>query len=63
MSTAIALAGPTEAERVMDLMARYHADAALPYDDAHRAQVTGPLLDGSPLGAVWLIGPKSSPLG
>ncbi|WP_386681470.1 GNAT family N-acetyltransferase [Loktanella sp. R86503] len=63
MSTAIALAGPGDADKVMDLMARYHADAGLPHDDTHRAQVTRPLLDGSPLGAVWLIGPKSSPLG
>ena len=47
----------------MDLMTRYHDEAALPYDDTHRAAVAGPLLDGSPLGAVWLIGPKSSPLG
>ncbi|SEM43483.1 Protein N-acetyltransferase, RimJ/RimL family [Loktanella fryxellensis] len=63
MSTAIALATPADADRLMDLMARYHAEAGLTHDDAHRAAVLGPLLDGSPLGAVWLIGPKSSPLG
>ena len=63
MSTAIALAAAPDADRVIDLMARYHAEAALPYDDIHRATVAGPLLDGSPLGAIWLIGPKSSPLG
>ncbi|MCF7700350.1 GNAT family N-acetyltransferase [Loktanella sp. M215] len=63
MSTGIALAGPGDADSVLDLMARYHTDAGLPHDDTHRATVVGPLLDGSPLGAVWLIGPKSSPLG
>ena len=63
MSTAIALATAADADRVMDLLTRYHAEADLPFDDAHRAAVAGPLLEGSPLGAVWLIGPKSSPLG
>ncbi len=63
MSTGIALAGPADTDRVLDLMMRYHTDANLTYDDAHRAAVACPLLDGSPLGAIWLIGPKSSPLG
>ena len=63
MSTAITLAAAPDADRVVTLMARYHEEAALPYDDPHRANVAGPLLDGSPLGAIWLIGPKSSPLG
>ena len=63
MSTAIALATAEDADRVMDLLTRHHTEVGLPYDDTHRAAVAGPLLDGSPLGAVWLIGPKSSPLG
>ena len=63
MSTAIALATGADADKVMDLMTRYHDEAALPHDATHRAAVAGPLLDGSPLGAIWLIGPKSSPLG
>ncbi|SEQ17751.1 Acetyltransferase (GNAT) family protein [Loktanella sp. DSM 29012] len=63
MSTAITLAGPDMADRVLALMARYHEESGLPFDDAHRAMVAGPLLDGSPLGAIWLIGPARAPLG
>lgn len=63
MSTAINLARPTDDDRLLSLMARYHEERGLDYDDLHRAQVTAPLLEGSPLGAVWLIGPARSPLG
>ncbi|MBS1303570.1 GNAT family N-acetyltransferase [Loktanella sp. SALINAS62] len=63
MSTAITLAAAADAERVLALMARYHEEAQLPHDDTHRATVAGPLLDGSPLGAIWLIGPSRAPLG
>ena len=63
MTTAITLAGPEALAQVTGLMARYHAEAALPHDDAHRVAVVAPLLEGSPLGAVWLIGPAKAPLG
>ena len=63
MSTAINLAGPADDNRLLSLMGRYHEEIGLPYDDAHRAAVTAPLLEGSPLGAVWLIGPARAPLG
>ena len=63
MSSAIHLAGPDDLTRVTALMARYHSEAELEHDDAHRALVTSPLLDGSPLGAIWLIGPARAPLG
>ena len=63
MSTAINLAGPADDDRLLSLMGRYHEEVGLPYDDAHRAAVTAPLLEGSPLGAVWLIGPARAPLG
>lgn len=63
MSTAINLGGPEDDERLLSLMARYHEERGLDYDDNHRAKVAAPLLDGSPLGAVWLIGPQRAPLG
>jgi len=63
MTTAINLGGPQDAPRALDLMKRYHEEAELDYDDAHRAAVATPLLDGSPLGAIWLIGPMRAPLG
>lgn len=63
MTTAINLAGPADDDRLLSLMSRYHAECGLPYDDDHRAAVSAPLLQGSPLGAVWLIGPARAPLG
>lgn len=63
MSTAITLAGPADRDRVMALMAQFHTERGLPHDDVHRARAVDPLLDGSPLGAVWLIGPGRAPLG
>lgn len=63
MTTAINLGGREDAPRALDLMQRYHDEAGLPYDDDHRAAVVQPLLDGSPLGAIWLIGPTRAPLG
>lgn len=63
MTSAISLAGPEDLDRVLGLVARYHEEAALPHDDAHRQQVAEPLLHGSPLGAIWLIGPSRAPLG
>ena len=63
MTTAIHLAGPSDLAKVTSLMARYHEEAGLPYDDAHRDAAVSPLLDGSPLGAVWLVGPARAPLG
>lgn len=63
MTTAIHLAGPDDAANLQALMQRSHAERALPHDDAHRDSVTAPLLAGSPLGAVWLIGPARAPLG
>lgn len=63
MTTAINLAGPADDKRLLSLMGRYHEEAGLAYDDEHRTIVAAPLLEGSPLGAVWLIGPARAPLG
>ncbi|MCO4841451.1 MAG: GNAT family N-acetyltransferase [Yoonia sp.] len=63
MTTAINLGGPADDERLLSLMGRYHEELGLDYDDVHRAKVAAPLLEGSPLGAVWLIGPQRAPLG
>lgn len=63
MTTAIHLAGPDDGARVQALMQRNHEERGLPHDDAHRENVVAPLLEGSPLGAVWLIGPARAPLG
>ena len=63
MSTSITLAGAEDLDRVLSLMERYHDEAGLPFDEAHRQAVAGPLVTGSPLGGIWLIGPRRAPLG
>ena len=63
MTAALTLACANDAEKLLDLMGRYHAEAELTYDDDHRALAVVPLLGDSPLGAVWLVGPARAPLG
>lgn len=63
MSTSIHLAGPDDATRLLPLMAAFHAERGLEIDDTHRADALAPLLDGSPLGAVWLFGLAKAPTG
>lgn len=63
MTSAVTLAGPEDADRILSLMARYHAEARLDRDDAHREATALPLLEGGPLGALWVIGPRRAPLG
>lgn len=63
MSAAVNLATPDSADLCLALMEKHHTEQGLAYDDAHRAAITGPLLDGNPLGAIWLIGPARAPLG
>lgn len=63
MTTAISLANMADLDRVVGLMERFHEERGLPFDDAHRRRAAEPLLEGSPLGAIWLIGPTRAPLG
>lgn len=63
MSTALHLAGPDDLVRVSRLVAAFHSHRGIVQDDATRSGAILPLLQGSPYGAIWLIGPKSAPLG
>ena len=63
MSAALHLAGPQDMERLLPMVAAYHAEEGIESDAAHRRAGLGPLLQGSPLGAVYLIGPRAAPVG
>lgn len=63
MTAALTLATEQHTDKVLAFMARYHEEARLPHSDDHRARATAPLLDASPMGAIWLIGPPIAPLG
>ncbi|GFE51741.1 hypothetical protein So717_34940 [Roseobacter cerasinus] len=63
MSAALTLAQPEHADRLDALVAAFHAEHGIDLpEDARRAGLA-PLLDGSPHGAAYLIGPPRAPIG
>lgn len=63
MKTLVHLAGAEDSARILPLIAAYQAELGIAQDDAARAEAVMPLLDGSPHGAAYLIGPKRAPVG
>lgn len=63
MSQLLHLATAADTERLLPMIVAYHAEENIDVDDAHRRTAIAPLLEGSPHGAIWLIGPKMSPVG
>lgn len=63
MSTRLHLAGPDDLDRLLKLTADFSAEMGTGTDLEHRASALTPLLQGSPHGAVYVIGPAKSPVG
>lgn len=63
MTAAIHLATPQDAAKLLPLIEAFHAEMGIDSDAEHRATALSPLLEGSPLGAVWLFGPTKAPVG
>ncbi|MEM7520729.1 MAG: GNAT family N-acetyltransferase [Pseudomonadota bacterium] len=63
MSAALTLAKSQHLERLAALCSDFHDEAGIMQTDAGRHAALHPLLDGSPYGAVYLIGPERSPIG
>ncbi len=63
MSAALHLAGPDDIETLLPMVAAYHRLEEIETDDAHRRAALEPMLDGSPLGCVYIIGPRRAPVG
>lgn len=61
--SALRLATPDDLDRLMSLVERFHAEAGIDQDDDTRRTALVPLLDGSPHGAIWMVGPRSAPVG
>jgi len=57
------LAAPEDLDRLMPMLTACHAERGLGSEPDRREAAVAPLLDGSPLGAVYLIGPRKSPVG
>lgn len=57
------LATPEDSDKLLPMVAAFHTEMGFDSDAVHQAQAIGPLLEGSPHGAVWLIGPRKAPVG
>lgn len=63
MSQLLHLATPKDLDRLATMVAAFHLEEGLPTTEAMRHAALQPLLDGSPHGAIWLIGPQIAPVG
>lgn len=63
MSAALHLAGVDDIDHLLRLVAAFHAEEGIEQTDTVREAVLRPLLEGSPHGAAYLIGPKRAPIG
>ena len=63
MSAALTLAKPDHLDRLVALCGAFHAEAGINRTDTARQAALAPLLDGSPYGVAYLIGPARAPIG
>lgn len=63
MSAALTLAGPDHLDRLVPLVAAFHAEQGLDSTESDRLSALQPLLDGIPHGTIYLIGPPRAPIG
>ena len=63
MSAALHLAKPDDLPRLQSLVAAFHAHEGIEQSDQDRKAALLPLLEGSPHGAAYLVGPRKGPVG
>ena len=63
MSAALHLAKPDDLDRLLALVAAFHAETGLECSDEGRRRGILPLLEGIPHGVAYLIGPSRAPMG
>ena len=63
MSAALHLAEEGDIEKLLPLIAAFHRVENIEQSDDNRRDAILPLLQGSPHGAIWLIGPRRAPAG
>lgn len=61
--SALRLATVDDLDRLTALVAGLHASLEIEQTDETRRGALLPLLEGSPHGAIWMIGPRSAPVG
>ncbi|MEO1788996.1 MAG: GNAT family N-acetyltransferase [Pseudomonadota bacterium] len=63
MSAALHLAGAGDLAALEPMVAAYHDEEGIASELEHREAAIAPLLEGSPHGCVYLIGPRRAPVG
>ncbi len=63
MTAALHLAEPEDLDRLLPMVAAFHASHAIDLTPEQRVKAVEPLLKGSPNGVIYLIGPRKSPVG
>ena len=63
MSAALTLANPSHLDKLDALVAAFHREQGIELSDDKRRAGIAPLLEGSPHGAAYLIGPPRAPIG
>ena len=61
--TALNLAKPEDIDRLLPLVTAFHAEEGVTQDDDTRRSAILPLLEGSPHGAIYMVGPGRAPIG
>jgi ribosomal protein S18 acetylase RimI-like enzyme len=63
VSAALTLGKPEHLAQLLPLCEAFHAEESIASTDETRAAALSPLLEGSPYGAVYIIGPVRAPIG
>ncbi|MEM6825762.1 MAG: GNAT family N-acetyltransferase [Pseudomonadota bacterium] len=63
MSAALHLARPDDAAQLLPMIEAFHDEAEVNTTAEHRSAALNPLLEGTPLGCAYLIGPRNAPIG
>lgn len=63
MSAALHLAKPQDLDKLMPLVSAFHAEMGLGTEETALERALIPLLEGSPYGAIYLMGPARAPMG
>lgn len=61
--TALHLAKPEDLPRLLPLVTAFQEGEGIPQSEEHVTNALQPLLEGNPLGVIYLIGPARAPLG
>ncbi|RYH09274.1 N-acetyltransferase [Tropicimonas sp. IMCC6043] len=63
MKTKLHMADTEDLERLLGMVAAFHAESGIEQDVETRRAALLPLLEGSPLGVIYILGPRNAPVG